>query len=119
MFTLAKEETHPARTSYTNPVYHQYMADPFVLFHEGHYYAYGTGPASTDGKRFPVLHSTDLVTWEDKGWALTPSIGDDFWAPEVAFNAGTFYMYYSAHGVDGHDHQLRVATSDNPLGPFR
>jgi hypothetical protein len=31
--------------TYTNPVWHGYFADPFVLRHEGVYYAYGTGTA--------------------------------------------------------------------------
>jgi GH43 family beta-xylosidase len=108
-----------APTTYTNPVYDQYFADPFVLRHEGMYYAFGTGPASPKGYRFPVLQSADLVNWESKGWALVPDTGDDFWAPEVAYNDGVFYMYYSAHGVEGRDHQLRVATSTSPIGPYR
>lgn len=103
---------------YTNPVYKDYFADPFVLRHNGEYYAYGTAPASPEGHAFPVLHSTDLVNWEFKGWSLVPSCGNDFWAPEVAYNDGKFYMYYSAHGVEGRDHQLRVAVSDTPTGPF-
>lgn len=104
---------------YKNPVYDQYFADPFVLHHDGQYYAYGTGPRSPEGRAFPVLQSTNLVDWDDRGWALTPSDGDDFWAPEVAFHEGVFYLYYSAHGINDNDHQLRVATSTHPLGPFQ
>ncbi|HZX26882.1 MAG TPA: glycoside hydrolase family 43 protein [Telluria sp.] len=103
---------------YVNPVYPGTMADPFVLFHEGFYYAYGTAPAAQDGKRFPVLRSADLVRWEALGHALVPPGGHDFWAPEVAFHDGRFYMYYSAQGIDGRDHQLRVAVSERPEGPF-
>jgi GH43 family beta-xylosidase len=106
-------------THYQNPVFDQYMADPFVLQHEGHYYAYGTGSLSPEGWAFPVLHSTDLVHWEKHGWGLIPPGGDEFWAPEVAYHDGVFYMYYSAHGIDGKDHQLRVATCTSPLGPFQ
>ena len=106
-------------TSYTNPVFDQYMADPFVLKHKGNYYAYGTAPLSPEGYAFPVLHSTDLVNWQHGGWSLIPPGGNEFWAPEVAHHDGIFYMYYSAHGIDGKDHQLRVATSKNPLGPFQ
>lgn len=104
--------------TYTNPVYPDIMADPFVLRHEGMYYAYGTGPGGTDGRHFPVLRSPDLVAWEPLGHALVPPGGHDFWAPEVAFHDGLFYMYYSAQGIDGRDHQLRVATSRVPEGPF-
>jgi GH43 family beta-xylosidase len=106
-------------THYQNPVFDGYMADPFVLKHEGRYYAYGTGFLSPEGWAFPVLHSPDLVHWQRHGWSLIPPGGDEFWAPEVAYDNGVFYMYYSAHGIDGKDHQLRVATQTNPLGPFQ
>lgn len=106
-------------TYYQNPVFDEYMADPFVLRHEGQYYAYGTGSLSPEGWPFPILHSTDLVNWEQRGWSLIPAGGDEFWAPEVAHHDGIFHMYYSAHGINGHDHQLRVATSASPLGPFK
>ena len=106
-------------THYKNPVFDQYMADPFVLQHEGHYYAYGTGSLSPEGWPFPVLESTDLVNWQPRGWSLSSPGGDEFWAPEVAYRDGIFYMYYSAHGIDGNDHQLRVATCTSPLGPFQ
>ncbi len=105
--------------TYVNPVYDKYLGDPFVLRHQGHYYAYGTAPASPQGWRFPILHSTDLVHWEAKGWALQPLAGGvHFWAPEIAYQNGTFYLYYSADGIEGKDHQLRAATSLSPLGPF-
>lgn len=105
--------------TYVNPVYPDAMADPFVLRHDGFYYAYGTAPAGPDGRRFPVLRSADLVQWEPLGHALVPPTGGiDFWAPEVAFHGGLFYMYYSAQGIGGRDHQLRVATSAAPAGPF-
>jgi GH43 family beta-xylosidase len=107
-----------AMTEYVNPVYPHTFADPFVLRHGGLYYAYGTAPGGADGRAFPVLRSPDLVNWEPLGHALVPPGGTDFWAPEVAFDDGTFYMYYSAQGIDGRDHQLRVATSADPAGPF-
>lgn len=105
--------------TYTNPVYDQYFADPFVLLHAGQYYAYGTGPEGPDKMQFPVLTSTNLAQWEFVGWALVPlPEANQYWAPEVAFSDGVFYMYYSADGVAGQDHQLRVATSAAPTGPF-
>jgi GH43 family beta-xylosidase len=106
-------------TLYKNPVFHGYLADPFILHHGENYYAYGTGPLSPEGLPFPVLRSQDLVNWIQHGWALIPPGGDEFWAPEVVFRDGMFYMYYSAHGINEHDHQLRVAVSPDPLGPFR
>ena len=106
--------------NYTNPVYSEYFADPFVWRHDGMYYAVGTGPAGAHGMCFPLLHSRDLVRWESLGHALIPvgaGLGNDYWAPEVAYSEGRFYLYYSVgHGDKGH--HLRVAVSDRPEGPY-
>ena len=104
--------------TYTNPVHGGYLGDPFVLKHNGEYYAYGTVPLGR--LAVPVLHSRDLVNWRPLGDALALR-GDAFeavWAPEVAYDDGTFYMYYSAGGEEGQGHQLRVALASDPAGPF-
>ena len=111
--------------SYTNPVYPHYFADPFAWKFEGTYYAIGTGADEAAGRVrphvFPLLQSPDLVHWKEAGQALErldPALGDTYWAPEIAFHEGSFYLYYSVGHADK-EHQLRVATSDNPLGPYR
>jgi GH43 family beta-xylosidase len=104
--------------TYTNPVYPHYFADPFVLRHGDYYYAYGTAPGSGDGRHFPILRSDNLVDWTQVGWALNQAPGVEFWAPEVAYHEGKFYLYYSASGIEGRDHQLRVAVSATPDGTF-
>jgi GH43 family beta-xylosidase len=112
-------QPNPSET-YTNPVYPEYFADPFVLHHDGHYYAYGTGARALPNElRFEVLTSDDLIHWRSLGGALQPleSAASDYWAPEVAFNEGKFYLYYSA-GIGDKGHQLRVAVSERPEGPF-
>lgn len=108
---------------FKNPVYDGYFADPFVWCHEGIFYAVGTDNISPapDEKIFPLLRSTDLVTWERLENALIRpphQLGNTFWAPEVAFCDGLFYMYYSV-GFDDKLHQLRVAVSEHPAGPYR
>ena len=109
--------------TYLNPVWDGYMADPFVLKHNGEYWAYGTSDRQSDGRWLPVLHSTDLAHWDYVGGALEslgPLEGIAYWAPEVVFQDGHFYMYYSAAVSPGDEgHRLRVATADNPDGPFR
>jgi GH43 family beta-xylosidase len=106
-------------TTYRNPVYPDVMADPFVLRHDGAYYAYGTAPGAPDGRQVPVLRSTDLVTWQPVGHALLPIGETHYWAPEVACHEGRFYMYYSAGSqAEGTDQKLRVAVADHPSGPF-
>jgi GH43 family beta-xylosidase len=114
--------------SYQNPVYPTYFADPFVWRTGGGYCAIGTGreeaagAVAPSGKAsvFPLLSSPDLVTWRAAGRALVrpdPRLGDTFWAPEVAFEGGIWFLYYSV-GFADRLHQLRVATSEAPLGPY-
>jgi arabinan endo-1,5-alpha-L-arabinosidase len=108
---------------YSNPVWNDYMADPFVLKYKGEYWAYGTGRRQPDGRWFPVLHSKNLTEWEEAGGALEPlqdPKGTAYWAPEVIQRGGTFYMYYSAASNEEDDsHRLRLAVADHPAGPFR
>jgi beta-xylosidase len=118
------------------PVYPSYFADPFVWSHKGVYFAVGTGAleahaqadrasealtvAGTPGV-FTLLRSTDFRAWSPIGCALEkldPEFGDAYWAPEVAFAGGKFWMYYSV-GRGDKSHHLRVATSASPEGPYR
>lgn len=106
------------------PVYSAYFADPFVWRHDGIYYAVGTSPgeATGDSERsvFQMLRSTDLREWTSLGSAMTalhPDYGDAYWAPEVAYAGGRFYLYYSV-GRGDKAHHLRVARSDLPAGPY-
>ncbi|WP_211245418.1 glycoside hydrolase family 43 protein [Sphingobacterium alkalisoli] len=89
------------------------IADPYVLYYEGRYYAYGT---RING--FEVYISEDLKHWKrSTNLALSPenSWGTRwYWAPEVYYVASKnrFYMFYS---VDEH---ICVASSNRPEGPF-
>lgn len=107
--------------SYCNPVCSRYLADPFVWQHGGVYYVHGTGPVK-DGRGcgLPLARSEDLVHWESLGGALECAGVQGLrtiWAGSVACCGGTFYLYYSA-GVGDKGHQLRVAVSAGPAGPF-
>jgi beta-xylosidase len=104
---------------YTNPVHPGSFADPFVLAHGGWYYAYGTDTLLDAPRAFEVLRSRDLVTWTSLGRCLgnLERTSRDYWAPEVAVEDGTFYLYYSV-GVGDRGHSIRVATASRPEGPF-
>jgi len=112
------------KAPYTNPVGDTplHMGDPFVIQHEGRYYLFGTN-ASNEG--FKCWESTDLVHWVEKGWAYREA--DDswakshYWAPEVKFHRGKFYMTYSAMSKIGGQSRLLIAlaVSDKPEGPYR
>ena len=109
--------------TYTNPVYAGSMPDPFVFRHRGSYYALGTTGAErkSDGRIFTLLRSTDLVDWHELGGALTPPTTDpvyQYWAPEVAYHNGTFFLYYSMGGKEEEKFELRVATATKPQGPY-
>lgn len=91
------------------------LADPFILLHNGTYYAYGT-TSSNEG--FKCYTSNDLKTWKfnpdfvlhkDNAFGIMA-----FWAPEVIYSRihNKFIMYYSAERFPG------VAISDSPIGSF-
>lgn len=106
-----------SQEKYQNPVYERSFPDPFVLKHRGEYYAFCTGHWR-DGNVFGVLHSPDLVDWTEIGGAMQPLESDApfYWAPEVTYDNGKFYLYYSV----GNETlmELRVAVSDRPDGGY-
>lgn len=103
--------------TYTNPVFDRDFPDPFVLKYCNEYWAYCTSFRG-DGGCFGILHSRDLINWEEVGSALNPPPFDVpcYWAPEVFYDNGLFYLYYSV----GNEAlmEIRVAVSDNPAGGF-
>jgi beta-xylosidase len=118
--------------TYQNPVWPDYFADPFILRWQNEYYAYGTTEIidyelESETKVFPLLRSTNLVKWEQLGYAMAPldtsseaMASAAYWAPEVAERDGRFYMYYSACvGPGDEGHRLRIAVANHPAGPFR
>jgi beta-xylosidase len=127
--SISNIESVGSRPTYLNPVYPGYFADPFVWKHDGRYYAVGTGHEEAHGHVdaakagiFPMLASQDLIHWESIGRAMKKpefgaAFGETFWAPEVAFEGGMFFLYYSV-GRDDKGHHLRVATSPRPEGPY-
>jgi GH43 family beta-xylosidase len=103
--------------TYLNPVYSQSFPDPFVLKYRNEYWAYCTGEWP-DGRRFGVLRSRDLVHWQPLAGALAPlpEQHPHYWAPEVTYHNGHFYLYYSVG--DEATMQMRVAVATHPAGPF-
>lgn len=114
---MAEDSALYLANTYTNPVYPHSFPDPFVLKFCGEYFAYCTG-FSPDGRVFGVLKSCDLVTWHEAGGAMRPlDHGPPFyWAPEVTYDNGKFYLYYSV----GNEAlmEIRVAVSEKPDGGF-
>ncbi len=96
---------------FCNPVIPGSAADPDVLYYEGMYYIYYTA------HRYGVYKSPDLVNWEYVGTCVSEltweNVNDeDWWAPDVEYYNGKFYMLVSPN------HYLGFAVSDSPTGPF-
>ncbi len=103
-------------------------ADPYILEYNGRWYLYCTTENAKpleDERSFNtdndvedgifVYASYDLENWENLGLCLNKKdvIGEKwFWAPEVIYHNGRFYMTYSA------EEHIAVAVSDRPEGPF-
>jgi GH43 family beta-xylosidase len=117
---LTRRTAPSASQSYQNPLLRN-VADPFVLKHRGEYYLYRT--AIQDG--LDVLTSRDLVHWRQGPvvWKpLSPAAPNahNLWAPEVDYENGKFYLYFSADATaTAERQQLWLAVADSPLGPFR
>ncbi len=113
---MAVREIRTVET-YLNPVYPKSFPDPFILKFKGEYFGYSTGSAA-DGNIFSIIRSNDLVRWTEVGGAMQPleSSPPYYWAPEVTYSNGKFYLYYSV----GNEAlmEIRVGVSDRPNGGF-
>ena len=92
------------------------IGDPYILLHNGKYYMYAT--SAQDGFKYYV--SENLTDWQEGGYCYknSPWGENDFWAPEVYYKKGKFYMIYTARWKKNHSLRLGVAVADNPEGPF-
>jgi xylan 1,4-beta-xylosidase len=101
-----------------NPVLPGDHPDPSVIRIGGDYWA--TATTSQWAPVFPILHSTDLVSWKTVG-AVFPKPPEwshtNYWAPEIAEYKGRIFVYYTAKKKDG-PLCVAVATADTPRGPY-
>ncbi|WP_317206662.1 family 43 glycosylhydrolase [Hymenobacter sp. 15J16-1T3B] len=82
---------------------------------------WATATSSNWAPAFPLLKSTDLRTWELVGHVFPgepPAWADYyFWAPEISFDRGQAYVYYTAHRRGG-ALCVAAARADRPEGPY-
>lgn len=70
---------------------------------------------------YPLLKSKDLIRWETTGNIFTtmPEWTDFyFWAPEITYENGKVYIYYTAHKKGG-NLCVGIASADKPEGPYK
>ncbi|RYY18462.1 MAG: glycoside hydrolase, partial [Chitinophagaceae bacterium] len=70
---------------------------------------------------YPLMSSKDLINWSGNGFVFTKKPGWSdyyFWAPEISYDGGKVYIYYSAHKKNG-NLCLSVASADQPAGPYK
>jgi arabinan endo-1,5-alpha-L-arabinosidase len=99
-----------------------YAHDPVIAREGPFYYLFSTGQG------IPVKRSRDLVTWEflhpvfsaRPSWLVEelPSATGDFWAPDVSFHGGTWYLYYCASSFGINRSRIAFATNTT-LDPSR
>ncbi|HEX8539636.1 MAG TPA: family 43 glycosylhydrolase, partial [Cystobacter sp.] len=102
----------------TNPVLSGDFADPSVIKVGEDYWASAT--SSEWAPQYPLLHSKDLLHWEQVGTVFTqqPTWSEaNYWAPELAVDKGRYYVFYTAKKRNG-PLCVAVATSAQPQGPY-
>lgn len=95
------------------------FADPSIIRRGDVYYA--TGTSSEWAPHYPLFQSTDLFNWKQTGFIFkqTPSwAAASFWAPELFYRKGTYYVYYVARKKSDGVSCIGVATSTDPAKGF-
>lgn len=93
-------------------------ADPSVIKVGDTYWASAT--TSNWFPAYPLLKSKDLVNWKQEGFVFNkmPEWADYyFWAPEISYENGKVYIYYSAHKKGG-NLCVGIASADKPEGLY-
>ncbi|QNE39800.1 family 43 glycosylhydrolase [Hymenobacter sp. NBH84] len=114
--SISNKDSRPRQE---NPVIPGDFADPSIIRQGKVYYA--TGTSSEWAPHFPLFQSTDLLHWQPMGYVLpkTPDwAAASFWAPELFYRNGTYYVYYVARRKSDNVSCIGVATSSNPAQGF-
>lgn len=88
------------------------IGDPFLMRHDGRFYLYCSSHSREPGIKCWV--SEDMLHFDYYGFVCVEPCTTGAYAPEVAYNAGKFWMVTSPRG-SGH----YLLAADSPLGPFR
>ena len=112
--------------TYTNPLFYDEFSDPDILRVGDDYYLAGTTMHTVPG--LVILHSKDLVNWENISYCFDRfDFGDDafslknhkeiygqgVWAPAIRYANGQFYVFTNINGKG-----LQCYTSKDIRGPW-
>ena len=125
--TKAPETTTKPEAIYEtvqNPIYPT-GNDPWVVEHDGkYYYCFSGGDGKTGGVRVAEIPSIHQVSDKNaKQVYLAPSgtmYSKEYWAPELHYIQGEWYIYVAADDGNNHNHRMYVlkGTSQDPTDPF-
>ena len=110
-FNLQAQTNQPVQT-YRNPVIPGDFPDPSVIRVGNMYYAAGT--TSDFAPNYPLYQSEDLVNWQRVGSVFNEKpdwTTGSFWAPELYYQNGTYYVFYTARRASDNISCIGVATT--------
>jgi beta-xylosidase len=105
--------------TYRNPVISGDFPDPTVIRVENDYYVSAT--TSDFVPCYPIYHSTDLVNWNKIGAIFNnfPEwVKGDCWAPELFYDNGKYYVYYTARKKENGVSCIGVASTSDITKTF-
>ena len=113
--------------TFTNPLFYEEFSDPDIIRVGDDYYLAGTTMQSVPG--LVILHSKDLVNWENVSYCFDRFDFDDdafslknhkevygqgVWAPAIRYANGQFYVFTNINGKG-----LQCYTSKDIRGPWK
>ena len=113
--------------TYTNPLFYDEFSDPDILRVGDDFYLAGTTMHSVPG--LVILHSKDLVNWENVSYCFDrfdfpddkfslknhqEIYGQGVWAPAIRYANGQFYVFTNINGKG-----LQCYTSEKIEGPWK
>lgn len=122
-----KQVGAPYERMYHNPIRTGMFPDPSIVRVGGDYYMVNS--SFVYFPCIPVSHSKDLIHWEIIGYAVTNPEwahldelegGRGYWAPDISYDDGTFYITatYRLNDTGSVYRRQVVVSSDRPEGPY-
>ncbi len=117
-FVLQAQEPQK-KSMYKNPVIPGDIPDPSIIRVGETYYSAGT--TSDFAPHYSLYESADLINWKQIGFIFNEVpqwASDSFWAPELFYKDGIFYVYYTAKRKGDRVSCIGVATTKNIYNGF-